>query len=65
MWDYAHGFAAEGTDFMKGSDDGYAGHPTENLHEFVGFSEIRRLEEEFLPRSEVDCRYSRSIGFQP
>jgi 2-methylisocitrate lyase-like PEP mutase family enzyme len=65
MWDYAHGFAADGTDFMKKSDDGYAGHPTENLHAFVGFPEIRRLEEEFLPKSEVDRRYSKSIGFQP
>ena len=65
MWDYAHGFAARGTDFMKESDEGYTGHPTENLHEFVGFPEIRRLEEEFLPKGEVNRRYSSSIGYQP
>jgi 2-methylisocitrate lyase-like PEP mutase family enzyme len=65
MWDYAHGFAEGGTEFMKVADEGYTDHPTGNLHEFVGFPEIRRLEMEFLPKTEVERRYSQSIGFQP
>ncbi len=65
MWDYAHGFAEGGTEFMKEADEGYTGHPTGNLHEFVGFPEIRRLEMEFLPKTEVERRYSQSVGFQP
>lgn len=65
MWDYAHGFAEGGTGFMKKADEGYTGHPTGNLHEFVGFPEIRQLEEEFLPKAEVDRKYRKSIGFQP
>ncbi len=65
MWDYAHGFAAAGTEFMKKADEGLSGHPTANLHEFAGFAEIRRLEEEFLPKAEVDRKYAQSRGFQP
>ena len=65
MWDYAQGFAEGGTEFMKEADGGYTGHPTGNLHAFVGFPEIKRLEEEFLPKTEVDRRYEQSIGYQP
>ena len=50
---------------LEEADEGYTGHPTGNLHEFVGFPEIRRLEAEYLPKSEVDRKYSQSIGFQP
>ena len=65
MWDYAHGFAAGGTDFMKEADRGYVGHPTGNLHAFAGFSEIRKLEETYLPKTEIHRRYTESLGFQP
>ncbi len=65
MWDYAHGFAEGDTAFMESADKGYTGHPTGNLHAFVGFPEIRRLEEEYLPQTEVDRKYSQSSGFQP
>jgi len=65
MWDYAHGFAEGGTEFMKEADAGYTDHPTGNLHAFVGFPEIRRLEMEFLPKTEVERRYTQSNGFQP
>ena len=41
------------------------GHPTANFHEFIGFPEIRKLEEEFLPGEEVDRKYAQSIGYQP
>ena len=65
MWDYAQGFASGGTDFMMEADDQFAAHPTGDLHAFVGFPEIRRLEEEFLPREEVQIKYSKSLGYRP
>lgn len=65
MWDYAHGFAAHGTRYMETAEQELSGHPTANLHEFVGFPEIRRLEEEFLPKAEVARRYAYSLGFKP
>lgn len=65
MWDYAHGFAKGGTEFMERSDRTFADHPTEDLHTFAGFAEIRRLEEEFLPKEEVAEKYAQSIGFKP
>ncbi|MEW6670917.1 MAG: isocitrate lyase/PEP mutase family protein [Thermodesulfobacteriota bacterium] len=65
MWDYAQGFAAEGTEFMIRADREFDSHPTGNLHAFMGFPEIRRLEEEFLPKEETQKKYSDSIGYQP
>jgi len=65
LWDYAHGFAQGGTEFMVEADKALEGHPTGNLHAFSGFPEIRRLEEEFLPKDEVERKYGKSIGFQP
>jgi hypothetical protein len=41
------------------------GHPAGDMHAFVGFSEIRRLEAEFLPAADVDRKYEGAIGFQP
>ena len=64
MWDYAHGFLEGGTEFMEHADQAYIDHPTENLHAFAGFAEIRRLEEEFLPKEEVAQKYTQSIGFK-
>ena len=40
-------------------------HPAGNMHAFIGFSEIRKLEEAFLPSAEVLAKYEGSVGFQP
>jgi 2-methylisocitrate lyase-like PEP mutase family enzyme len=64
MWDYAQGFAAGGTEFMMESDGQFDAHPTGDLHAFVGFPEIRHLEEEFLPREEVETKYRKSLGYR-
>lgn len=65
VWDYMHGFAAGGTEFMMQFNKEMKGHPTANFHEFIGFPEIRKLEEEFLPSEEVERKYAQSIGYQP
>ena len=65
IWDYMHGFARGGTEFMKEFDKEIAGHPTANFHEFIGFPQVRRLEEEFLPSEEVQRKYAQSIGYKP
>jgi len=65
MWDYARGFIEKGTQFMKETDEALSAHPTGNLHAFSGFPEIRRLEEKYLPKAEMDHKYSGSMGFQP
>lgn len=65
MWDYMHGFADGDVDFVnKFLADG-KGHPTGDLHAFVGFSDIKALEEEYLPSEEVLKKYDGSLGFQP
>lgn len=65
MWDYLHGFAAGGTEFMIQADREFESHPTGDLHKFFGFAEIRRLEEEFLPRGDVERKYAGSLGYRP
>ena len=40
-------------------------HPAGNMHAFIGFSDIKKLEEEFLPSAEVLAKYEGSVGFQP
>lgn len=65
MWDYAHGFAAGGTEYLREADQEFDAHPTGNLHAFAGFPEIRGLEEEYLPKEEVRKKYAKSLGFQP
>lgn len=65
MWDYLHGFAADGTAFLIRAEREFAAHPTGDMHQFFGFAEIRRLEEEYLPKAEVAKKYAESIGYQP
>jgi 2-methylisocitrate lyase-like PEP mutase family enzyme len=65
VWDYMHGFAAGGTEFMMQFNKEIEGHPTGNFHEFIGFPEIRTVEEAYLPSEEVQCKYAQSIGYQP
>ena len=65
MWDYMHAFQERDVDYVneflaEGKD-----HPTGDLHAFVGFPEIKQLEEEFLPSEEVIKRYEGALGFQP
>ena len=64
MWDYLHGFAREDTAWDERVAREMAGHPTADLHAFVGFPAIRRLEEEFLPKEELESKYDGSIGFR-
>jgi 2-methylisocitrate lyase-like PEP mutase family enzyme len=64
MWDYLHGFAAGGTDFMIQADREFEAHPTGDMHKFFGFGEIRRLEQEFLPKGDVERKYADSIGYR-
>lgn len=65
MWDYCEGQAEKGTTYMIEADKSFSAHPTGNVHQFIGFPHIRELEEEFLPREEVQKKYDHSIGYQP
>ncbi|HAA92001.1 MAG TPA: carboxyvinyl-carboxyphosphonate phosphorylmutase, partial [Rhodospirillaceae bacterium] len=57
MWDYMHGFADRDVDFVNEFLAEGKGHPTGDLHAFVGFSDIKALEEEYLPSEEVLKKY--------
>jgi hypothetical protein len=65
MWDYLHDFAKEDAAFDERFNKAIQSHPVGDLHAFVGFPAIRRLEEEFLPREEMQRRYEGSLGFRP
>jgi 2-methylisocitrate lyase-like PEP mutase family enzyme len=65
MWDYMNTFAAEDVAFVKEFTERHRQHPAGDLHAFVGFAEIRKFEEEFLPAEEVAKKYAGAVGFQP
>ncbi len=65
MWDYLHAFAKEDAALEDRIKTEIKGHPVADFHAFVGFPEIRKLEEEFLPPEELLRKYEGSIGFRP
>ena len=65
MYDYFQGFAKDDVEHVKRFEAQHKDHPAGNMHAFIGFSEIKRLEEEFLPAAEVLAKYEGSVGFQP
>jgi 2-methylisocitrate lyase-like PEP mutase family enzyme len=65
MWDFMHGLASHGTDFLLEFGQGLRDHPIRNFHDFIGFPEIRKYEEQFLPDGEVERKYAETVGYQP
>jgi len=65
MLDFMQGFKAGGTAFLTEFGQGLAKHPMRNFHRFIGFDQIRELEEKFLPSEEVQRKYAETVGYQP
>jgi len=65
MWDYMYEFQKRDVGFVNEFLEQGREHPTGDLHAFVGFSEIKSLEKEFLPSKDVAEKYQGSLGFQP
>jgi 2-methylisocitrate lyase-like PEP mutase family enzyme len=65
MVDYFQEFARDDVEAVKRFEARTKDHPAGNMHAYIGFSEIKKLEEEFLPTEEVLAKYAGSVGFQP
>jgi len=65
MVDYFTAFARDDVEAVNRFEAATRDHPAGNMHAFIGFSEIRKLEEEFLPGADVFAKYDGSVGFQP
>jgi 2-methylisocitrate lyase-like PEP mutase family enzyme len=65
LWDYLHAFRKEDAVLEARLKEEIKGHPVADFHAFVGFPEIRRLEEEFLPSEDLVRKYAGSIGYRP
>ncbi|MGE0724860.1 MAG: oxaloacetate decarboxylase [Alphaproteobacteria bacterium] len=65
LWDYLHAFAQEDAAVEARLKTELVGHPVADFHAFVGFPEIRKLEEEYLPAEDLERKYAGSIGFRP
>src|SRR5690349_794430 len=65
MCDYFDEFARDDVEAVKRFEARVKDHPAGNIHAFIGFSEIKRLEEEYLPSAEVLAKYEGAVGFQP
>ncbi|QQK77811.1 isocitrate lyase/PEP mutase family protein [Salicibibacter cibarius] len=65
MFDFATKLKQEGVLVEKEWKEGFeSNHPIGDFHDFAGFSEVKKLEEQYLTESELD-KYKNSIGFQP
>ncbi len=65
MHDYFEGFARDDVEHVKRFEAQNKDHPAGNMHAYIGFPAIKKLEEEFLPTAEVLAKYEGSVGFQP
>ena len=65
MWDFMQGLQNGGTEFLIEFGRGLRDHPIRNFHQFIGFPEIKKYEEMFLPSEEVQRKYEETIGYQP
>jgi 2-methylisocitrate lyase-like PEP mutase family enzyme len=65
MHDYFEAFAKDDVEHVKRFEAQHKEHPAGNMHAYIGFSDIKKLEEEFLPAAEVLAKYQGSVGFQP
>ena len=65
MCDYFEEFARDDVEAVKRFEARVKDHPAGNIHAFIGFSEIKRLEEQYLPSAEVIAKYEGAVGFQP
>jgi 2-methylisocitrate lyase-like PEP mutase family enzyme len=45
-------------------NDGMEGHPMRDLNAFLGFPEVRKMEEEFLPSESVREKYESTLGYK-
>lgn len=65
MVDYFDEFARDDVEAVKRFEGRTRDHPVGNLHAFMGFPAIRKLEEAFLPAADVLAKYDGAVGFQP
>jgi 2-methylisocitrate lyase-like PEP mutase family enzyme len=65
MCDYFEEFARDDIEAVKRFEARVKDHPAGNIHAFIGFPEIKRLEERYLPSAEVIAKYEGAVGFQP
>lgn len=65
MWDFMHKFKKQDVAWQTAFLAEVKDHPVGDIHAFMGFDQIRNLEEEFLPENEVFEKYEGSVGFMP
>jgi len=65
IWDYAYDLKTRGVDAQLDFLEKMKGHPLGDDHAFAGFSEMRAMEEKYLPEAEVEEKYQGTIGYKP
>ena len=64
-WDALHDLRKGGVEWLRDYEATLAGHPVGDVHRFVGFEEVVRLEREYLPAAGLRDRYEGSLGYRP
>ena len=64
-WDFAVALKEDGVAALNAYEGSMKGHALEDHHAWDGLTEVRRLEEKYLPEEEVARKYAESVGYQP
>lgn len=65
MVDYMEAFRQQDAEFLERFMNETKNHVLGDFHRFMGFPEIRKLEDEYLPPAETVARYEGALGYQP
>jgi 2-methylisocitrate lyase-like PEP mutase family enzyme len=63
VWDYMHEFKARDAEYVAETREQIVGHALEDFHGFIGFNEIRDLENAYLPADQVLRKYNGTLGY--
>jgi 2-methylisocitrate lyase-like PEP mutase family enzyme len=64
IYDVAVDIKKRGNAAWVAFDNGLKGHPMGDVFAFIGFPDVRKMEEEFLPTEEVRKKYESTLGYK-
>lgn len=65
IWDYAHGLKETGIEAQTQFLESMKGHPLEDDHAFAGFPRMKKMEEKYLKKEDLEQMYQNTLGYKP
>ena len=65
IWEFMHDFKDRDVSAQVDFLDLVKNHPVGDIHKFIGFDGVRKIEEEYLPVAKLSAKYDQSLGYLP